>query len=220
MKTKISPIIIKIPRANICNTNQKTNSTLGNSAKSITNSSTPLPIKPILKSGDNHQNSVAKKHVSFNLPAQETTMKSANAGVKTNEPVTTVKPPKVTTEDLDVLSREISKIKSSIHKLMTGKASWKSAQEITDISDSLRDIKNKIQDFSPRIESNMTRGQSAKLKKLESFEKRMQKRQDELKPLQKKNNYENSASNNYAKSRQENVESINKSKTAKLTEHH
>lgn len=219
MPIKTSPNTIKIPRASICNANQKTNSTLGNSAKSITNSSTPLPIKPILKLEDNHQNSVPKKRVSFNLPAQETTIKSANAGVKTNEPVTTVKPPKVTTKDLDVLSSEISKIKSSIHKLMTGKASWKLAQEITDISDSLRDIKNKIQDFSPRIESNPTKGQSAKLKKLRSFEKRTEKRQNELAPMENKNLYEKEYSNNHAKSRQMHVESNERAKIVKPTEH-
>lgn len=199
MPIKISPKTIKIPRASICNANQKTNSTLGNSAKNVQNSSISLPTKSILKSADHYQNNTIKKSVSFKEAA---------------------------TKELNALSSEISEIKNSIHKLMEGKEGCQSALKLADISHKLLDIKNKIRGFKPIIKSSSTKGlleklkKSNKLKKLESFEKRMQKRQDELKPLQKKNNYENSVSNNHAKSSQEYAESRDKSKTAKLNEHH
>ncbi|EPL9570361.1 hypothetical protein MMK73_002443 [Providencia rettgeri] len=199
MPIKTSPNTINIPRASICNINQKVNNTVSNSAKNVQNSSISLPTKSILKSADHYQNNTIKKSVSFK---------------------------EVTTKELNVLSSEISEIKNSIHELMEGKEGCQSAQKLADISNKLLDIKNQIQDFKPITKSRPAKGllekfkKSNKLKKLESFEKRMQKRQDELKPLQKKNNYENSASNNYAKSRQENVESRDKSKAAKLTDHH
>ncbi len=207
-----------IKSASICEANQKTSGTLGNSAKSVNNSSTPLPTKSILKSTNSHQNSATKKRVSFNLPAQETTTKSANTEVKTNESAATADPRKVTMKDLNVLSSEISKIKNSIRELMVGKDSWQSAQKLNDVSLNLLNIKNKIQDFNPRIKSNLTKGQSTKLKKLEAFEKRIEKRQNELAPMKKKNDYQKNRSDDYAKSRETQVKLNEKAKMAKQTE--
>ncbi|MGG4661818.1 hypothetical protein [Providencia vermicola] len=198
MPIKTSPNTIKIPRASICNTNQKTNSTLGNSAKNVQNSSISLPTKSILKSADHHQNNTIKNSVSFK---------------------------EVTTKELNVLSSEISEIKNSIRELMEGKEGWQSAQKLADISHKLLDIKNKIRGFKPIIKSSSTKGLLEKLKKfnkinkLMSSEKRIEKRQNELAPMENKNFYEKEYSNNHAKSRQMHVESNERAKILKPTEH-